>query len=45
MRMMTLSDAAIRNIKPAAKPFKRGDDHGLYLLVTHQGPDFGDTII
>lgn len=30
---MALTDAAIKNAKPAAKPFKLSDAGGLYLLV------------
>lgn len=34
---MSLNDAKIRNLKPAAKPFKVSDSHGLYLLVNPGG--------
>ena len=34
---MALTDVAIRNAKPAARPFKMGDARGLYLLVTPAG--------
>lgn len=34
---MALTDVAIRNAKPAAKPYKMGDAGGLYLLVTPAG--------
>ncbi len=34
---MPLTDAAIRNIKPAGKPFKKSDGLGLYLLVQPNG--------
>lgn len=30
---MSLTDRAIRALKPQAKPFKRFDERGLYLLV------------
>jgi integrase len=32
-----LTDTACRNLKPRAKPFKRSDGGGLYLLVTSSG--------
>ena len=32
-----LTDAAIRRIKPEAKPYKVADMHGLYLLVQPGG--------
>ncbi len=35
--MSVLSDANIRAIKPKAKPFKRADFDGLYLLVNPSG--------
>jgi hypothetical protein len=31
---MPLTDAAIRNAKPGAKPVKLADSNGLFLLVT-----------
>jgi integrase len=31
---MSLSDATVRSLKPSAKPYKRGDANGLYLLIT-----------
>lgn len=34
---MALSDAAIRNAKPAARPFKLSDSGGLFLLVNPTG--------
>jgi integrase len=34
---MSLSDAAIRNAKPKAKPYKLADGDGLFLLVTPAG--------
>jgi integrase len=34
---MALTDVAIRNAKPAVKPYKMGDAGGLYLLVTPAG--------
>lgn len=34
---MVLTDIAIRNAKPASKPYKRGDSGGLYLLITPTG--------
>jgi integrase len=34
---MALTDIAIRNTKPGAKPFKKGDGGGLFLLVTPAG--------
>ncbi|HCR1139957.1 TPA: integrase arm-type DNA-binding domain-containing protein [Klebsiella aerogenes] len=34
---MHLNDSKIRNLKPAAKPFKVSDSHGLYLLVNPTG--------
>lgn len=34
---MALTDIAIRNAKPAAKPYKMSDAGGLYLLVTPAG--------
>ena len=34
---MALTDVAIRNAKPAAKPYKMSDAAGLYLLVTPSG--------
>ena len=34
---MALTDVAIRNAKPGAKPFKMADAGGLYLLVTPAG--------
>jgi integrase len=32
-----LTDTAVRNLKPAAKPYKRSDGGGLHLLVTPKG--------
>ena len=37
---MALSDTAIRNAKPAAKPFKLTDGEGMYLLVNKAGRYF-----
>ncbi len=34
---MALSDVAIRNAKPAQKPYKLADAGGLYLQVTPSG--------
>ena len=34
---MTLTDTAIRNLKPRQKPYKKSDGEGLYLLVTPEG--------
>ncbi len=34
---MSLTDRAIRALKPQAKPFKRFDERGLYLLVNPNG--------
>jgi Arm DNA-binding domain len=34
---MALTDTAIRNTKPGAKPFKLTDSGGLHLLVTPTG--------
>lgn len=34
---MPLSDTAVRNAKPADKPFKLSDEKGLFLLVTPSG--------
>lgn len=34
---MALSDIAIRNTKPREKPYKMGDERGLYLLVQPSG--------
>lgn len=34
---MALTDTAIRNAKPRAKPYKMGDTLGLYLLVPQTG--------
>ena len=34
---MALTDIAIRQAKPAAKPYKLADGAGLYLLVTPAG--------
>lgn len=34
---MALTDIAIRNVKPAAKPYKLADAAGLYLLITPAG--------
>ncbi|WP_024930695.1 Arm DNA-binding domain-containing protein [Methylophilus sp. OH31] len=34
---MALSDTAIRNAKPAEKPYKLYDERGLYLIVNPNG--------
>lgn len=34
---MALTDTAIRNAKPRAKPYKMADSQGLYLLVKPKG--------
>nr|WP_239018919.1 Arm DNA-binding domain-containing protein [Sphingobium terrigena] len=34
---MALTDTAIRNAKPADKPYKVTDSQGLYLLVNPRG--------
>lgn len=34
---MALTDTAVRNAKPAEKPFKLADEKGLYLLVNNTG--------
>ena len=34
---MALTDIAVRQLKPADKPFKVGDERGLYLLINPQG--------
>ncbi len=34
---MALTDTAIRNAKPADKPYKVADSQGLYLLVNPRG--------
>lgn len=34
---MALSDVAIRNAKPRAKPYKMGDSLGLFLLIQPSG--------
>lgn len=34
---MALTDAAIRKVKPAAKPFKVSDEKGLFLLIAPSG--------
>lgn len=34
---MTLTDTAIRNAKPQAKPIKLTDADGLHLLINHNG--------
>lgn len=34
---MPLSDRAIKNLRPADRPYKRGDSGGLYLLVNPNG--------
>ena len=34
---MALTDTAIRNAKPKAKPYKVTDAQGLYLLVNPRG--------
>ena len=34
---MALTDTAIRNAKPKAKPYKMADSQGLYLLVNPKG--------
>lgn len=38
---MVLSDIAIRNAKPAAKPFKVADGAGMFLLVPPAGGKLG----
>jgi len=35
--VVPFTDAAVRNLKPKAKPYKVADGEGLYLLVTPQG--------
>lgn len=35
--LMSLTDTAIRNAKPGAKPIKLGDERGLFLLVQPSG--------
>lgn len=37
MASRPLTDTAVRNLKPGAKPYKRSDGGGLHLLVTPQG--------
>jgi hypothetical protein len=37
---MALTDVAIRNAKPRAKPYKMGDALGLFLLVQPTGGIF-----
>lgn len=37
LKTMALTDIAIRNAKPRAKPYKMGDTHGLFLLVQPTG--------
>ena len=37
---MPLTDTAIRNAKPSAKPTKLFDEHGLFLIVTPTGGNF-----
>jgi hypothetical protein len=32
-----LTDTAIKNLKPKGKPYKKGDEGGLYLLVQPSG--------
>ena len=34
---MALTDTAIRNARPKAKPYKVADSQGLYLLVNPRG--------
>lgn len=34
---MPLTDVAIRNARPRARPYKMGDSHGLFLLVQPSG--------
>jgi len=34
---MALSDTALRNAKPADKPYKLYDERGLYLIVNPNG--------
>ena len=34
---MALTDTAIRNVKPSAKPFKLFDSGGMYLEVSPSG--------
>lgn len=34
---MALTDISIRNAKPRAKPYKMGDERGLFLLVQPSG--------
>lgn len=34
---MTLTDVAVRNVKPRAKPFKMADGGGMYLFVAPAG--------
>jgi len=34
---MALSDTALRNAKPAGKPYKLYDERGLYLIVNPSG--------
>lgn len=38
--VMLLSDTAIRNAKPTAKPYKLTDGDGMYLLVNQVGRYF-----
>src|SRR6056297_186272 len=37
MATRPLTDTAVRNLKPEAKPYKKSDGGGLHLLVTPQG--------
>jgi hypothetical protein len=37
---MALTDTAIRNARPKAKPYKVADSQGLYLLVNLNRPGF-----
>lgn len=37
MATRPLTDTAVRNLKPAEKPYKKSDGGGLHLLVTPQG--------
>lgn len=37
MSTRPLTDTAVRNLKPAAKPYKKSDGGGLHLLVTPKG--------
>jgi integrase len=35
-----LTDTAVKNLKPKAKPYKKGDAHGLFIYVTQNGTKF-----